>query len=177
MPFQAIVRLKRFPWKYDKKSIFRTKLQSGTKVTPCIQSFLYFLTHCLGQFWIIFCLLLRNLAKSWFTLAGWSYKKGRKVVDSVLSAGSFTDAASPVTPSTLAPFVTSLSKSQRDTDRQTFLALLPTSWMTQEEIDDSLDVLEQVRFMGCGSWEVLTGEPKKLKYSRYWHITCRAFWN
>ena len=87
----------------------------------------------------------RSLAKSWFTLAGWSYKKGRKVVDSVLSSAPDPDAAAAST--STAATAPSLSKTQREADRQTFLALLPTSWMTQEEIDASLDVLDHVSSM------------------------------
>ena len=37
------------------------------------------------------------------------------------------------------------SKAQREADRQSFLALLPTSWMTQEEIESALKILDQVR--------------------------------
>ena len=73
----------------------------------------------------------RSLAKSWFTLAGWSYRKGRKAVDSVLAASSESKEET-------------ISKTQREADRQTFLALLPTSWMTQEEIESALKILDQV---------------------------------
>ena len=71
------------------------------------------------------------MAKSWFTLAGWSYRKGRKAVDSVLAASSESKEET-------------ISKTQREADRQTFLALLPTSWMTQEEIESALKILDQV---------------------------------